>query len=250
MKNKLLVILSILTLCSTAMAQIEVSTEKCKVLSVAAEPEIVAGYVVLDAESKPTPMLVSKVSVGNAEGSSVTLIMFDSNGKLVKTAKAESLTWLVLTNQKCNGFFIVTKWADQDQYNVPIELDGLDPVPDDDDDDDPDTPIPSPDNIPADKFDNIGQRVGEWATGLDKRIEYAMAYEAAALRLKLSPDETSDSVAAKLVTQLQAMSNYSKYLPVGRKIMEDFDKRWPMDRRTIAEYYEAIAIGFRGGKNE
>lgn len=115
---------------------------------------------------------------------------------------------------------------------------------------DPDTPTPpgpSPD-VPADPFDNLGQRVATWAAGLEGRGSAAAVYRAAAKSLRENPSKTIDDTGADVVKGLNEAINYASYATLRAHINADLQARWPLSRGLMADYYDAIAAGLEAGK--
>lgn len=128
-----------------------------------------------------------------------------------------------------------------------IDFDGKpDPKPDDDEDDDDDPP-----DVPPDKFDNIGRRVAQWASGLPRSGEAANVYRKCAKMLREDASVTMNVVSKTLTEGLKSSVDFGVYTSVWKNINADHTKRWNADRMTsteLAEYYDAIANGLDGAK--
>jgi hypothetical protein len=111
--------------------------------------------------------------------------------------------------------------------------------------DNPDPPPPGP--IPTDDFDNIGQRVNTWATGLADRQMAATCYQAASKSLLNDPTVTPDSVSKVLVACLTKIPAFGTYTDIRTKLNTDLESRWPMSARVLGEYFGAVAVGWNGG---
>uniref|UniRef100_UPI0035699054 hypothetical protein n=1 Tax=Stieleria sp. TaxID=2795976 RepID=UPI0035699054 len=188
------------------------------------------------------------IVLDGAEGYSILVLAKQPDGKPVRVTESTKGGYRAYTTSEAWVTLFCTDFENQKQQLVDIVInEDVTPEPEPEPDD-PDPPGPEPDNVPADDFENIGQRVAKWSAGIANRADYAIAYEAAATRLRSSPSDTVDDVGKKLVADLQAVASFDKYLPaVGAKLNEDIQGRWPLSRGVLADYYTAIAVGFRGG---
>ncbi|WP_372897346.1 hypothetical protein [Stieleria sp.] len=202
--------------------------------------------LVLPDTTAPKVERTTLIVLDGAEGYSILVLAKEPNGKPVRVTESERGGYRAYTTAEAWVTLFCTDFANQKQQLVDIVInEDVEPEPEPDD---PDPPTPAPDNVPEDDFGNIGQRVAKWSAGVANRIDYAIAYEAAATRLRSSPSDTVDDVGEKLVADLQAVASFEKYLPaVGVKLNEDIKGRWPLSRGVLADYYTAIAVGFRGG---
>lgn len=107
-------------------------------------------------------------------------------------------------------------------------------------------PPPEPDtpDVPEDEFGNIGQRVANWAIGVENPKDFGQVYADGAKTLRTSPGATIDSVALSMRESFQSLDGYAQFVPVAKKVQTDLEGRWPLSRGVLADYYDAISRGF------
>lgn len=114
------------------------------------------------------------------------------------------------------------------------------------------TPEPKPDpvpDIPLDRFDNLGQRVGQWSATVVDRKPIAAVYLAHAAMLRSDPSKTINDVSNSLVRSLVGLAGHDGLLDVRKNIQADLSQRWSRDqlgRIDLADYYSAVATGLGG----
>jgi hypothetical protein len=109
-------------------------------------------------------------------------------------------------------------------------------------------PTPNPSPVPPDVFDNIGQRVAGWASGLPANAAVGSVYLKHAKRLRTEPGMTITSISRDLQSDLASLPNYQVYSEkVGKHLNDDLAKRWevsPFSMGLLADYWTAIAAGY------
>ena len=120
----------------------------------------------------------------------------------------------------------------------------------------PNPPVPPPPDVPdvpEDQFDNLGQRVAEWATGLPDLTVLAGVYKRYAEKLVSDASETVGSISEKLLEEVKANPNYAAYEELRKSLNADLQQRWAiaaLDRLGLSEYYLAIAAGLEAAARE
>jgi hypothetical protein len=110
-------------------------------------------------------------------------------------------------------------------------------------------PGPNP-NIPEDRFNNIGQKVAQWASeyGVDNPKGVGKIYEEAGKRLlgELSPPIPTIDLASSFITAEAAKvrSNIDAWNKWGMKTNEVW-REFVRNRTDAAEFFKAVAIGLR-----
>lgn len=111
---------------------------------------------------------------------------------------------------------------------------------------DPDKPdVPTPD-IPADAFDNLGQRVAAWSVGLPKRLEVGAIYAKYAKQLgsdqRMTIPQAFESASQERLSVLGA--DGPKYNDIVIKINAEVSKRVPMGKGVVVDFFNALARGY------
>lgn len=104
-------------------------------------------------------------------------------------------------------------------------------------------PGPTPGPVPTDAFDNIGQRVAEWTKGLPVNDKLSKIYLDAAKSLRSDPRVTIDEVSLKISNSVKAIPEYTQYTNYIKGVSDDINKRWPLSKGVLADYWTAIAVG-------
>lgn len=107
----------------------------------------------------------------------------------------------------------------------------------------PPPPPPQPD-VPADRFDNIGQRVALWSSGLQDRVAVGSIYKTVAQRLLEEAITTGEAAGFIKLQRTALVGNDPAWNQVIEKINADSNSRGVRDRLTLSEYWKCIAIGF------
>ena len=112
----------------------------------------------------------------------------------------------------------------------------------------PEPPKPPVPDVPADSFDNIGQRVAEWAKGKSSNLELSKCFRESSDNLKSAqPEQLSLTITDqvnKLNERLKNVAGYGSYKEFIDGYNVDLQKRWPMSRGVLADYFKAVSIGF------
>ena len=109
----------------------------------------------------------------------------------------------------------------------------------------PEPPTPTPD-IPEDRFDNLGQRVGEWSSSLPRKAEIAENYRIHADALRKPTNPSPSSVSESMVASRTRILGpekvvWSSFLS---QLEEDLRPRASeLTRQDLIDYWEAIANG-------
>lgn len=257
-------VLMMLMLCGSAIAQ-EPLTVAVRVESSAefsAPPRLVGNRVFYAKGTKLNDGDMGFVVVkGDAEAVVVDAVRFKLVGNEVVVESAEvtqigrkefAITGLGKYSVQVTGF-VLTKDAQGESFLTPKKLKafpitlGAEPEPDKPDNPEP---IPNP-NVPADGFDNIGQRIAQWSVGLPKRVEVGAVYAKYARQLATDQSfqivQAFNSASADRVALLGA--DLPAYNDIVQKINADVEKRWPMGKGVVIDYFRAIARGY-GAKVE
>jgi hypothetical protein len=110
----------------------------------------------------------------------------------------------------------------------------------------PPIPPPKPD-IPADSFDNIGQRVAEWSKVLPQNKIVGQIYLDAAKSLRSDKTATTDSVTVKIGADLRnKLVDPQIYSALIKQVSLDLGQRWdraPLSKGVLADFYACVALG-------
>ena len=112
-------------------------------------------------------------------------------------------------------------------------------------------PVPPTPDVPADRFENIGQRVAIWTTGatFTGNARVAAIFKAHEAMLRADPSQTINSVSESLSRSLTALPEAAAYIDVRKAITADLAQRWSRDRLgriDLADYYACVALGLGG----
>lgn len=243
---RLIFFLLVLLIAPFACAQIKVESCPVSVLEASDSVTVAGTYVVLPADDSPKLRPAVQMTYGGIDGFAVAIEAerIESGSKVpVPVSDIGGGRYLVFADGRAWVRLTAIDFANA-KFEIEVtEIQGPEP----DEPDKPDEPdTPDPPDLPDDLFDNIGRRVATWSASLANRVQYAKAYETAADNLRKSPSATIDSVNASLIADLQAITNFAEYRSqVGLKLNEDLKKRFPMAKGVMAEYFDAIAGGFR-----
>lgn len=121
--------------------------------------------------------------------------------------------------------------------------------PDDPDDPDP-PPGPNP-SVPDDVFDNLGRRVASWAAKVDaahrgKAAELSALYRDTASKLDEGRHATINAAAEVIAdgrNKILTGAAAAAWGEFNKSLNGDFNKRWPMSRGLVVDYFGAIAAG-------
>lgn len=233
---------------SVCSAQIQSAATTKYILGGVAGVEDVGGHLLVPADSKPTLKAVGYLKVDAA--GLVTVKASTAKREPVEVTKLDQDSFLILGTGKIwidlTAIDFAAQTFEQKQFVITV---GDDPKPEPDDPDEPDPPGPNPD-VPADDFDNLGQRIDAAADAanlqVDKRQRVAEVYRDVANRMRGFEFKRS-SDAAKVVQDgvaaLRLGPEWSAVLGIASK---DAEKRGSMTWDQIIAWYTAIAEGLEG----
>ena len=113
----------------------------------------------------------------------------------------------------------------------------------------PEPPKPPTPDVPADEFNNLGQRVAQWTTGLTKNEGMVGVYQMGVDRLRSDPTSTITMIAADMNTQSLLIRNGdASYNTFVSGINAELTAHWPMSRNSYADFLSAIVNGLKGAK--
>lgn len=98
--------------------------------------------------------------------------------------------------------------------------------------------------IPADAWDNVGQRAFKAAQGLARAKDVAALYRACQKDVAEALDPSMNASLAKMVSTRNTMltpAEQASWKPVVDLVTAQMQKSWPMDRQTLADYLGTIA---------
>jgi hypothetical protein len=240
----LLSIASFITICSTALADIDVTVLKTRALIGVDSPRIVGEVIIFNGDQapsvKPAAIITIVTDYKFLKVNARTSLFETSN--LTKTAEGE---YLIVGA----GRFAVEVTAFDpdkgiDQQTILVELEELSPVPKPDTPDNPSPPAPAP-NVPADKFDNLGQRVAKLSASFVKKSEVIANYKQASKDFNENQSVTVNQIFDKLNTAniLVLGSDYTSWKPFFDLVHSDMKTRWPISRLDLVQYFNAIIAG-------
>lgn len=109
----------------------------------------------------------------------------------------------------------------------------------------PPPPTPPPPPVPDDLFGNIGKRAFEWSAGLAQPKDVAQCYREVAKSLRETPSLTVNAASEAMVA---CRSNklgpaIDAWKPFIDNVFKDLSSRWPLDKGSLADFYDAVAVG-------
>ena len=221
---------------------------KLKVTSVAGfavigltNPQTVEGSTF--STTKPTQVKPAGLLDVVTEASDVKVVAFGTGLKPVELTKLADRQWSWTAPGTTVFIVTATDWDKRinETSIVTAELESAPPGPGPGPGPDP---VPNP-TVPDDRFENIGKRVASWATGLPKRKEVAAVYRNAAKRLRTDLAATVNIVTSEIESQRTVILTGSadSYAKLIANLNDDVKKRWPLTKRDLSDYCEAIAAG-------
>lgn len=206
-----------------------------------ADVKTIAATVTVDGQAKWCQLRVRRLVTVTIDGQQID-VLSAAPVEVVEIAAESGRAFGVIAG---NGRYQVEVICSDPQLGIAIEQSvieiGDQPGPE------PEPPGPSP-NVPDDEFDNIGQRVASWSSGLPKRQQLGAIYADVAGKLEGGQLPTIDAASSELVKQRDALltaDELAKWRPFGVKLEEDFGKRWPMPRQTLVDYWRAVSRGLK-----
>jgi hypothetical protein len=99
--------------------------------------------------------------------------------------------------------------------------------------------------VPPDVFDNIGQRVAAATVSAPRKLEVAKVYRNAAIELRENQSVTVNGVFDKSFQERARIvgTNVAEWRAFSELLSADVKVRWPMSRMTVADYFDAVAVG-------
>lgn len=231
-------------LCAPAFAQ-SLTPTKVNVTSGYTNPKVVGPYLLHGDFSKPASRPGVLLTI---EPKDATQKLFDLYAEAIPSLEIAELQSLpdgtaLLVGE---GRFRVTAFFENPSAVKRLTVELGPPAPPE-----PDPEPPKPDVVvPADPFDNIGQRVAGWAKGLPKTREVALLYVNCAEEMVGSTKTINACIETmvKARTELLKPEELKLYQPLIDQLNADLKKRWPMAAMTCASYFNAIAAGLAGAK--
>jgi hypothetical protein len=228
-------------LCSVALADLDVTVVKSRVLSGVSNPRVVGDVILYDGDQPPRVLPAAQITV-------VT------DFKFVRVKARTSLFESSNVQQISEGVYLLTgsgKYAVEiiafdpekgiDEKVVQVELGDVQP--------DPNPPGPTPPGpdkpVPPDVFDNIGQRVAAATVSAPRKLEVAKVYRNAAIELRENQSVTVNGVFDKSFQERARIvgTNVAEWRAFSELLNADVKVRWPMSRMTVADYFDAVAVG-------
>jgi hypothetical protein len=222
-------------------ADLEVIVTKQQAISGAEDARKVGSVILI-----PTTSTISAEEVATLKVETKARYVFvdaeDASEEFIDVPKIGDNEYLL----KGTGKFKVTVNAFDEQHGfsrrrLRIELGRIEPPK-------PPEPPPTPTpEVPSDAFDNIGQRVANWAKGLPSNKQMAAAYRKCQPLLTES-NQTINEITVFLLAELDKVPSIDRYAEVRANINADLRQRTGMPRGVLADYYSALAAGFEGAK--
>lgn len=230
-------LVAFLLLCSVCFGQVTVTTPQA--LSGLTDVRQVGDMLLVGEDSKPVLQSIGLIQVAT-EASNVIVKVTDSERNTVPVAKVDAKTYTVTQSGKlwvrtvCIDFAKNIYTDEESAFTVgPPPLPPPPPPP-------PPPPIP---DVPADAFDNIGQRVAVWSKGMTANAAVGACYAKWAKELRTNPAITINDASAAMSSELRSIPNYAQYNSVTTQINADLAKRWPVAKGVLADYWTCIALG-------
>ena len=243
-----------LFLISPAAAQITADVAIRQAIAGIGDARTAGGFVLLPEGAQPRIGPAAHITYHGADGWALAVKASDLKREPVAVAELAAGEYLVIGSGRVIVEAFAVNWTDQQMQLIETAVDiGVpEPEPDPEPDPGPD-PDPVPDDIPPDPFDNIGQRVAAWATGLPGRDDFAGVFEWAAAQLRSDPRVTVNDVQADLSAAFSGSPHAAEWQAFRAKLNEDIGKRYADGtlrvRGVLAEYYAAVAVGLKGGND-
>lgn len=225
-------LLAYLLLSTCALAQIDMSVSKTKVLAGVTGVRAVGAFIFFETEGSPTAL-----------DAAIVKIVSPAKFARVRARVKSTLDYTQLTKISENEYVLIGPGK------FVIEVTTFDPALGIDDKvADVDLGQPDAPDVPDGKFDNIASRVSSWTKGLPKRKDLAACYSEAASKLVNDPSMTVNVAADNLVVcrnkvlQMDA-SAFKKFI---EELNSDLKSRWsqsPFTKAVMAEYYLEVAKG-------
>jgi hypothetical protein len=243
-------IVLLLLLSSTSLAQLQVTTKIASQIQFTSQPRLIGNTLLFDTKSKGEESVVAFITVtGPSETIDIVAERFTVVDGEISTETAE-VTQVGDREYSISGkgtYSVSIVGFGPGISRVPRFKVALEPpkppVP-------PKPPEPPKPDVPPDAFDNIGQRVATWATGLPKTKEVSAVYAKYALELQTNP--RMEIVAAFTQASKERIdllgTDGPKYNAVTESINADLKTRGAMAKGTIADYFNAISAGYAGAK--
>lgn len=235
-----------LLLVSQSFAELDVSVTKSRVLSGLANPRVVGDVVLIDGDQQPkvTPAAIVTVK---------------TDYKFVRVKARTSLFEALPIEKLSDGSYLLTgpgKFALEvtvfdpekgiDEKVVVVELGEITPPTPPDP---PKPPEPKPEPVKPDLFDNIGQRVAQATATATKKLEVAKVYREGAVSLREDPSVTVNDVFEKVFQKRATIVGVDPaWKPFSELLQADVQKRWPMSRGVVADYFDAVSAGLDPAK--
>jgi hypothetical protein len=225
-------LLLLLTLTSSAFAQIETSVSKVKVFDGVVGARPVGSLLFIDAVSEPKLI-------------DAAIIKIVTPAKFVRVRARFKGTFDLMPLQKISE----TEHALIGQGRFAVEITTFDPTMGIDDAVvDVELQELEPDLPDSGKFDGIAARVRSWSKGLPKNKELAACYADASRRLLEEPAMTINIAADQIVVcrnkVLQnGIQGYTKFI---EELNSDLKSRWssaPFTKTLMSEYYQEVSRG-------
>ncbi len=235
----LLILLSLTSLAQAQVLEVNKQTALLNLKGVTALGDIV---LVTDASNLAISE-VAKVKV-NSDASSILVEASDSNRDVLQVVTHDLNNYTVVGTGK---IWISVLCLDFDKKIFFKEMKTIElgkvipPTP-------PEPPKPPVPDVPTDSFDNIGQRVAAWSKGKPSNLELSKAFFKVSGNLKSAEPEqlrlTITEQVNSLNQELKSIAGYSSYQEFIDGYNLDLQKRWPMTRGVLSDYFKAVSVGF------
>lgn len=243
----------LLLLSSTSLAQLQVTTKIASQIQFTSPPRLIGNTLLFDTKSKGEESVVAFITVtGPAEEIDIVAERFTIvDGQVsVETAEVTSAGEREYAISGKGTYSVSIVGFGPGISRVPRFYVALEPPKPPTPPKPPGPPVPPKPDVPPDAFDNIGQRVATWATGLPKTKEVSAVYAKYALELQTNP--RMEIVAAFTQASKERLdllgTDGPKYNAVTENINADLKTRGAMAKGTIADYFNAISAGYAGAK--
>lgn len=260
----LLPLIVVLATCTQCFSQVTINYVKAQALVGAVEPQLYtdaqSNAIVLLADAKDAKLVPAALITVETKAKLVQLKARLSLFEFGNVTKVGDYKWLLVS--PTGGKYAVEATTFDattgiEEANIAIDL-GPTPTPV------PPGPGPTPPGptppgpvpvvdcnaVPADNFNNIGKRSCEWASGLPKRKEVGLAYEAAADRALNDQYATINTIAAALVNDRTNIlgTDLPKYSTFIENVNADLKSRWPLNKADFAAWASAVSKGLENGQ--
>lgn len=226
--------------------EVEVKQVQVKAITGFTTAKLGGAAILIDDKAVPK-VVTAKVVLVETECKFVSMLAIQK-GEIVPVDQLSPKEFLVPSNG-AGSFIAIVTVSDPGHKMVPVKIEfesepvvptpGPSPP-------GPTPPGPTPGPLP-DAFDGLATKVRTQSTGLSKRLEVAANYREYAKKLVdgSNPTATVGSISSEMVAKRNTLlgENQVAWLNLIAFLNSDLTSRWPMDKRTLSEYWLAIAAG-------